>query len=462
MKRFGSWGVRVFALFFAIGWSLAASNYEKNSVTAFSNKVYKSYVVVVSVDALNAKDFDTIKELPNFKKLIENGSYAREVVGVYPSLTYPSHTSIITGTYPDKHGIVNNKRNEIGVKSPTWYWYSKDIKVPTVYELAKKKNLTVGALAWPVTAGADIDYNYPEIWTTKLEQDETELIAQNGTPDFVRYIRSRFGKKLKERQQPELDNFITDSAVYLIKSKKTDLTLIHLGELDSKRHGYGADASIVKEILKKQDERLGRIINASKEAATYDSTTFIILGDHGFIDIDKKVNLNVAFKNEGLITTDKEDSITNWEAVVDACDGSAYIYLRDKNDTNLKNRVEAVLAQYKNQNEYGIEDIYSKTDIEKFRTNPEADYMLEAKKGFFFSNEWQGQAIVEKSKALGTHGFSPYKPDYNTFLLISGARAKKGVVLPKANLVDEGPTMARLLNLKMDNVDGRVLTELVK
>jgi predicted AlkP superfamily pyrophosphatase or phosphodiesterase len=245
MKKFGRWGIRLFAVCLAIGWSLTASYYKRASVTAYSNKVDKNYVVVISIDALNARDFDTMKELPNFKKLIENGSYARKVIGVYPSLTYPSHVSIMTGSYPDKHGIVNNKKNEIGVKTPGWYWYSKDIKIPTVYDLAKEKNLTVGALAWPVTAGANIDYNYPEIWTTKPEEDEAGQISQNGTSDFVKFIRKSFGSKLKERQQPELDNFITDSAVYMVKNKKPNLALIHLGELDSKRHGNGADSSIV-------------------------------------------------------------------------------------------------------------------------------------------------------------------------------------------------------------------------
>lgn len=439
----------------------SSSNFETYTA-AFNQNANKNYVVIISVDALNAGDFDTIKELPNFKSLINNGSYVREVVGVYPTLTYPSHTSIVTGTYPNKHGIVNNKKNQLGVKSPEWFWYSKDIKVPTVYDLAKKKNLTVGAIAWPVTAGANIDYNYPEIWTLKTGEDEEELIKNNGTASFVSLIRNKYGKKLKERKQPELDNFIADSSVFLIKNKKPDLTLIHLGELDAKRHGTGANSPEVKDVLKSQDERIGRIIEATKAADTYDNTTFIILGDHGFIDIQNKVNLNVALKNEDLISVDKDDNIIAWSASVDSCDGTAYVYLKDKNDTVLKNKVESILRQYQADNNYGIEEVYTKTDVEKFNANPEADFMLEAKDGFFFSNDWQGDVVIEKSKALGTHGFSPNKPNYNTFFLVSGAKAQKGAVIPKASLVDEGPTMAKLLQIEMSNVDGRVLNELVK
>lgn len=462
MIKLRRWGTRIFIICIIILLTFAPSSSREVYKTVFSGDIKKNYLVVISVDALNAGDFDTIKELPNFRKLLQNGSYAREVVGVYPTLTYPSHTSIVTGVYPDKHGIENNKKNQIGVKNLEWYWYYKDIKAPTVYDLAKEKNLKVGALAWPVTAGAPIDYNYPEIWTLKPEENEEELIKKNGTSKFVVDIRNRFGKDLKERKHPELDNFITDSAIYLIKNKKPDLTLIHLGELDSKRHGNGANAPIIKEVLKKQDERIGKIINASKAAGTYDSTTFIVLGDHGFIDIQNKVNLNVLLKNEGLIKSDNNENVTDWSAWIDSCDGSAYVYLKDKNNEAAREKVEFLLKKYKDDGKYGIEKIYTKNDIKKFKSNPEVDYMLEAREGFFFSNDWQGEAAVEKSKALATHGFSPYKPNYNTFFMVSGAKAKKGAVLSKINMVDEGPTMAKILQMDMKNVDGRVLNELIK
>jgi predicted AlkP superfamily pyrophosphatase or phosphodiesterase len=462
MKKINRWVIRLFLVFILIISTFLSTINRQAYTSVLGQKVSKNYLVVISVDALNAKDFDIIKDLPNFKMLLDNGSYAKEVVGIYPSLTYPSHTSIITGVYPDKHGIVNNKYNQIGVKKFEWYWYHKDIKTPTLYDLAKEKRLSVGALAWPVTAGAPIDYNYPEMWTINDGDSEEELIKRNGTSSFVSEIRSKFGKKLKERNQPELDNFIADSAAYVIKTKKPELLLVHLVELDSKRHGYGTDAPIIKEILEKQDERIGKIIKAARNAGIYENTTFIVLGDHGFIDVEKKINLNTALKKEGLITIDQNDNVVDWKAWVDNCDGSAYINLKDKNDEETKTKLEALLKRYKEDDAFGIEEIYTKEDIKRFRTNPEADFMVEAKEGFYISSDWQGEAVIEKSGAAGTHGFSPYKPNYNTFFMVSGAKAQKGVVLPKMNLVDEAPTMAKILDIEMKNVDGRVLKELVK
>jgi predicted AlkP superfamily pyrophosphatase or phosphodiesterase len=75
--------------------------------------------------------------LPNLVRLTEDGMYSSGVRGVLPTVTYPSHTTLITGVSPAKHGISANttfdpyNKNEKG-----WYWYAEDIKVPTLWDAA--------------------------------------------------------------------------------------------------------------------------------------------------------------------------------------------------------------------------------------------------------------------------------------------------------------------------------------
>jgi predicted AlkP superfamily pyrophosphatase or phosphodiesterase len=98
--------------------------------------------------------------------------------------------------------------------------------------------------------------------------------------------------------------------------------------------------------------------------------------------------------------------------------------------------------------------------------------MAEAKTGYYFSNEWQGDLLVkiDKSKIdeddgnsyLATHGYDPLKPNYRTFFMASGAGIKKGVVIPSIRMIDEGPTMARLLGLDLPEADGKVLDEIIE
>ena len=65
-------------------------------------------MIVISFDALGAADTQQFRMLPNFSRFLENASYCFNVSSVYPSITYPAHTSIVTGCYPKNHGIINN------------------------------------------------------------------------------------------------------------------------------------------------------------------------------------------------------------------------------------------------------------------------------------------------------------------------------------------------------------------
>ena len=116
------------------------------------------HAVVISLAALGSADLAArLQFLPNIASLIAGGTWVKEVKGVYPSITYPSHTSIITGTYPKTHGVVNATQMQPERESPDWFWYAKHIKVPTVYDLAREAGLTTAAFLWPVTAGAKIN-----------------------------------------------------------------------------------------------------------------------------------------------------------------------------------------------------------------------------------------------------------------------------------------------------------------
>ena len=438
----------------------------------FSSSAKTHHLVVISIDALNAKDYDEMKDLPNFKQLMSSGSYAKEVVGVYPSLTYPSHTSIITGVYPDKHGIYANELNEPGVKEQHWHWQASEVKVPTLYGIAKKSNMKVGIMFWPVTAGAKVDYNFPEIWAVGKEKNQVMLTLKNGTIPFIAKCELKYGKERNGTKQPQLDNYITDCISDLIRTKKPNLTLVHLSELDHNRHKHGLMSNEAKDALKRMDSRVGKIVQSAKDAGIYNDTTFIVLGDHGFLDGDYKICLNTEFRKEGLITVDDKGKLTDWKAYMNYCDGSAQIYLKNPNDKETLEKVGQILNRLRNDPSSGIEAVYTKEQAAKKRVSGDFVYMLEAKKGYFFANDWTGNLIVKIDKNniidddeysyLATHGYDPLKPNYRTFFMASGAGIKKGVVLDSINIVDEGPTMANLLGLSMPNCDGRVLNEMIE
>jgi predicted AlkP superfamily pyrophosphatase or phosphodiesterase len=434
-----------------------------------SSKAKTRHLILISLDDLNSEDYNRIRDYPNFKKLIESGSYAKELISVYPSITYPIHVTMVTGRYPVDHGVVGNELFHPGETVHDWYWYDKYIKTPTIYALAKQAHLKVGAILWPAVAKADIDYNLPEIWPTRGE-NLLWLILMNGSFWFLARVLFRFRKMISDIQRHDLDDLTTACASYLIESKKPNLLLIHLHELDSKRHDFGVDSGEAIEVLERHDARIGRIMEAVQDAGIGDQTTFLILGDHGSMNVSKTINLNAAFREAGLITTNRDKRIIGWKAILQSCDGSAYVFLKDPADGEARGQVEKILRSAREAREGGIELVFTKEEAVKMGANRDCDYMLEARDGYYFSEALSGglvekidpaQIDYDKKVYAASHGYLPSKHSSKTWFLASGAGIRKGVVMESIRMVDICPTMAALLGLEMPGTDGRILEEIL-
>jgi len=128
----------------------------------------KPFIMLISVDGLKPEAILDAAHLglkvPNLRAFQTDGVYATGVRGVLPTLTYPSHMTLLTGASPAKHGIYANttfdpmNRNERG-----WYWYAEDIKIPTLWDAATAARLTTANVYWPTSVGAHITYNLPQI-----------------------------------------------------------------------------------------------------------------------------------------------------------------------------------------------------------------------------------------------------------------------------------------------------------
>ena len=89
------------------------------------------------------------------------GAYSTGVRGVLPTVTYPSHSTLLTGASPARHGIYANttfdplNRNQRG-----WYWYAEDVKVRTLWAAASEAGLALANVYWPISVGANIRFNF--------------------------------------------------------------------------------------------------------------------------------------------------------------------------------------------------------------------------------------------------------------------------------------------------------------
>lgn len=428
-------------------------------------------MIVISFDCLSALDYSLISSLPNFQRVFEKGSYVQHVKTIYPSLTYPCHTTIVTGNYPNRHGIINNTLLQPGRESPDWNWYRSSIRGTTLYDEANKANLTTAALLWPVTGKAkSIQYNLPEIFPNRPWQNQIIVSLLNGTPLYQWDLNRRFGHIRKGLSQPELDDFVLESTVHTILTKEPNLLLVHFTDLDTMRHHHGVFSNEATEAIHRHDRRLGRILSALEQTDRLQETTIIILGDHSALDESKAINLNVIFREKGLISADVNGRISEWKAYCKSCDGSAYIYLKDPNDTASKQTVKNILDNLITVTDNGIETILTGEEAGRKGADSTCAFMLEARLGYYFLenhigtylNEVTVEDVRSDSKyTFACHGYSPEKSNYTTFFLASGKGIKQGEVIPSMHLVDIAPTLARLLGVELGETDGEVVAQLL-
>lgn len=423
------------------------------------------HLIIISFDAVSSKDIEILKELPNFSKLIESGSIIKNVESIYPTLTYPAHATIVTGKYPSNHGVINNTFLEPFSKTPDWYWYRKYINGETLYDLAEAKGLKSCSVLWPVSGRSNITYNMPEICCTKPYHNQIFMSAFAGSLKYQLTLNNKFGHIRKGISQPYLDNFVNESAKFTIFKYKPNLMLIHFCDVDSHKHYTGTDSSDTKAALLRHDIRLGEIIEALKNANIYDNSTIIALGDHSSLNADKTISLNSLLFKYNLLSVNKNGEIKDYSAIAKSCDGSSYIYLKNKDDMKTKEYLLHILNDLKSEENSPIEFFLNSKEAKEMGADPNCSFMLEAKLGYYFIDELtenfiqpvNSNHIGEKLHRMkATHGYHPQKEDYTTFLIANGQGIKKNTVIDKGHLINHGPTFAKLLGLSFSDTDGVV------
>ncbi|GHH96862.1 alkaline phosphatase family protein [Neobacillus kokaensis] len=428
------------------------------------------HLIIISFDCLSALDLPILKDLPHFQFILKNGAHVENVQTVYPSVTYACHTSIVTGNYPKRHGVINNTLLQPSRESPDWNWYRDEISGTTLYDEVKKAGMTTAALLWPVTAKANIDYNMPEIFANRPWQNQILVSLMNGTPSFQWELNQLFGHIRNRLNQPQLDDFVLESTVHTIKTRKPNLLMVHFTDLDTQRHKHGFSSDEAIAAIRRHDDRLGKILKSLEDGGIYENSTIVLLGDHSALDENKAIKPNVLLLQQNLITTSPNGRVKSWKAYCKSCDGSAYIYLKDSYDTASLTKVKQVLDSLINDSNSGIESYLTGAQAAEKGADGSCAFMLEAHRGYYFLEDIKGEYIqtitVDDVKAdskytLATHGYSPEKENYGTILMAAG-NGINPVTLPFCRLIDEGPTFARLLGVSLGETDGKVLKALLK
>jgi predicted AlkP superfamily pyrophosphatase or phosphodiesterase len=202
-------------------------------------------VLMISIDGLKPEyitqaDAHGMK-IPYLRTLLAKGTYADGVVGIWPTITYPSHTTLITGVWPAEHGIENNQVFDPLLQfGSAWNWYASEIRVPTLWQVAHRAGLRTASIGWPVSAGAtDVDYLIPEYWrgaspSSSANPDDQLLMAALARPDtLIQQLKPAAGPYMNGNDTSIAgDEMKTRYALEILRRYKPALMTLHLSSLD--------------------------------------------------------------------------------------------------------------------------------------------------------------------------------------------------------------------------------------
>ena len=414
-------------------------------------------VILISIDGLKPEyvldaDAHGLK-IPALRWLLSEGTHSTGVRGVVPTVTYPSHTTLITGAAPARHGIyANTTFDPLQKNFSGWYWYAEDIKVPTLWDAAVEAGLATANVHWPVSVSARITWNLPQYWRAGTP-DDRKLLRVLATPGLLEQLEKELGP-----YADGIDETITGDenrarfAARLIELKHPDFATIYLTALDHEQHASGPFSAQSNATLERIDAALAKILDSVRK--TYGERAVIcVVSDHGFVATEKALHLGVAFRNAGLIevtgsgdpaSAPSKEQMKSWKAIPWGAGGSAAIMLHDKNDAATRAKVADLLAKLAGEPANGIARIVSAEELHARGGFPEADFLVALRPGFITGENLSG-VLVTASTIKGMHGYWPDFPEMNASFFVAGPGIPAAHSLGPIDMRAIAPTLAQLL-----------------
>jgi predicted AlkP superfamily pyrophosphatase or phosphodiesterase len=426
---------------------------------------HAKYVVLVTIDGFRPEFYlDSTYGMFTVRDMMKNGVAARGADPVFPSVTYPDHTTLVTGVTPAKHGIYYNTPFEPEGQTGKWMWDYSLIKTETLWSAMHKAGKKTACVRWPVTHDAPIDYRIPEYWNYKDMSDARPFTAAATSPlSLWKEVQDNATGTLTPNDiGAENNELISDENMaritgYIMRQYKPNFMAVHLACTDHYEHMEGREAYMVHASVAGADRSVKTIIESLKRAGIADSTLLIVTGDHGFEDIYRSFNPNVLLKENGLI---KDVKANDWKAQFHSSGGSAFLELKDPNDKATVAKVEKILSSLPDslKQYFAVED---KSKLTMIGADPNVPLALSGLKGTTFGGGTT-KLVENFDKVRGTHGFFPDHQQIKTGFVAMGPGLKKGVVIQNMRLLDVTPLIVNLTGIDFPKTDGVLIKEFLQ
>ena len=424
---------------------------------AVSAEPLAEHVILISIDGFRPDfDRDQTWPAPTLQYMKAKGAHAEGVLSVFPSVTYPAHTTIMTGVAPARHGIVYNNPFEPEGQTGRWYWEANAIQAPTLWDVLQAEGRKTAAVSWPVTVGAPIDWAIPEVWDpSPSSEDRLKPMRDAARPaglwnEIQLEATGNLNSRTYSGSYMSRDLETGAAAAHLFETQRPHFMALHLIGTDHFQHEEGREGTKSKRALAVADAAISAIMEAVERAGALETTTFVVTGDHGFVDTHTQLAPNVLLAEAGLTGTASDRG--EWRASFHAMGGAAFLHLKDDSDTELVPKIHAMLEaldpKYRR-----LFTIVDRKAMDALGAAPEARLGLAAELGVAFTADATGD--LHRAGAGGTHGYLPDAfPEIHTGFVAWGAGIREGITVHRMNLTDIAPLVGELLNVPFETSEG--------
>lgn len=426
-------------------------------------------ILLVSVDALKPEFvFEQERlgvKLPVITNyFVEKGLTARDgMKSVFPTFTYPCHQSMITGTNPAIHKIVNNGIfDPLGEHLGAWHWFA-NTEVKTLWEAAKENGYWSASVAFPTSVGARGDFIAPEFWWDGSSLDSRFIDAVAKPQGIISEMEKEIGQYAGgldlsdngDAQRGKAALWMLKNKIVPVISEKPFFMSAYFASFDESAHQYGVYSNEAARSLEKIDKMLGELIEEAMKI-TDGHLIVCVVSDHGSLDNTHNISPNVLLHDAGLIQTDENGRVISWKAFSQRSGGTAEVRLADPEDKEAADALKKIMDQLLADENSGIMEVLNGEEAKKRGGFPEAAYVLVSDKGYELRDDVTGDYCRTRLTQKAQHGYNENFPEMRASFMLTGEGITKGNV-ENVHLIDVAPTLAGLMGFVLPDAEGRDL-----
>jgi predicted AlkP superfamily pyrophosphatase or phosphodiesterase len=348
------------------------------------------YVIVIDVVGLQKRHISETTT-PNIYKIAQDGE-TRNLDTVFPAVTCTVQSSLLSGTYPDVHGIISNglfdKQN---YEVSFWEQSSNLVQADRIWDILKMDGSTnkTAVLFWQNTMYSNAD---TVITPRPLHMDEGMIMwCYSKPPGFYEKITEKIGKfDLTSYWGPftssKSSEWIMQATELVFESERPKFLFTYIPHLDYSFQKNGTSYNNLKDDLKFVDDLVGKLIEKVTEMGIIQDTQFIIFSEYGFTDVTSDIPLNTVLRENNILTIREIEGLEYLDlesskafAMVDH--QVAHIYIKE----NYRNSVKKILEGIK-----GVDLILDDELKQRFRINHarSGDLIAVSDRDKWFSYYW--------------------------------------------------------------------------